>query len=71
VIIDPEYWLITRNNKSQKIADAVLEEAGLFSKGREFFSDRIMIPIRDAVGAGIGFSARKYKLDTFVVHEHL
>lgn len=48
-----------------KISNAVLEEAGLLSKGREFFSDRITIPIRDAVGAVIGFSARKYKTDTF------
>ncbi len=49
----------------QKISNAILEEVGLFTKGREFFSDRITIPIRDAVGAVIGFSARKYKTDTF------
>jgi len=49
----------------QKVSNAILEETGLFSKGREFFSDRITIPIRDAVGAVIGFSARKYKTDTF------
>ncbi|PIS01949.1 MAG: DNA primase [Chlamydiae bacterium CG10_big_fil_rev_8_21_14_0_10_42_34] len=49
----------------QKISNAVLENAGLYARGREFFSDRITIPIRDAVGAVIGFSARKYKTDTF------
>lgn len=49
----------------QKIPSAVLEEAGLMNKGREFFSDRITIPIRDALGSVIGFSARKYKTDTF------
>lgn len=49
----------------QKISNAILEEAGLFTKGREFFSDRITIPIRDAMGSVIGFSARKYKTDTF------
>ncbi len=49
----------------QKISNALLEETGLMSKGREFFSDRITIPICDAVGAVIGFSARKYKTDTF------
>src|SRR3990167_1100019 len=49
----------------QKVSNAVLEEAGLFSKGREFFSDRITIPIRDAAGSVIGFSARKYRPDTF------
>jgi DNA primase len=49
----------------QKISNAILEEVGLFTKGREFFSDRITIPIRDAVGSVIGFSARKYKIDTF------
>jgi DNA primase len=48
-----------------KFSNALLEEAGLLSKGREFFSDRITIPIRDAVGAVIGFSARKYKAETF------
>jgi DNA primase len=57
--------LFLRAMREQKIPDAVLEEAGLFSKGREFFTDRIMIPIRDAVGAGLGFSGRKYKVDTF------
>lgn len=49
----------------QKISNAVLEDAGLMTKGREFFSNRITIPIRDAVGSVIGFSARKYKTDTF------
>lgn len=49
----------------QKISNKVLEEAGLLSKGREFFSDRIAIPIRDPQGSVIGFSARKYKTDTF------
>lgn len=49
----------------QKISNAILEEVGLFSKGREFFSDRITIPIRDAAGAVIGFSSRKYKAETF------
>ncbi len=49
----------------QKISNALMEETGLMSKGREFFSDRITIPICDAVGAVIGFSARKYKTDTF------
>lgn len=49
----------------QKISNALLEETGLLSKGREFFADRITIPIRDAVGAVIGFSARKFKTETF------
>lgn len=57
--------LFIKTMGEQKISPAVLEEAGLMSKGREFFADRITIPIRDAVGAIIGFSARKYKLDTF------
>lgn len=49
----------------QKMSPQVLEEAGLMSKGRPFFADRIAIPIRDAAGAVIGFSARKYKEETF------
>ncbi len=50
---------------AQKIALPLLEEVGLMSKGRDFFSDRITIPIRDAMGSVIGFSARKFKPDTF------
>jgi DNA primase len=47
------------------VPTALLEEAGLMSRGKDFFSDRISIPIRDPVGAVIGFSARKFKPDTF------
>lgn len=44
----------------------LLRETGLLGQsGREFFHERIMIPIRDAVGAVIGFSARKLKESTF------
>ncbi len=57
--------VFSRVMREHKFTDALLEEAGLLSKGREFFSDRITIPIRDAVGAAIGFTARKYKTDTF------
>lgn len=49
----------------KKISNAVLEELGLLSKGREFFSNRITFPICDPMGFVIGFSARKYKSDTF------
>ncbi|HSX38595.1 MAG TPA: DNA primase [Chlamydiales bacterium] len=59
----PQFFL-TAMSKA-KISNAVLEEAGLYAKGRPFFSDRITIPIRDAIGSVIGFSARKYKAETF------
>ena len=49
----------------QRISNAILEEVGLYKNGREFFQDRIMIPIRDGVGSVIGFSGRKYKTNTF------
>lgn len=52
--------------RSQKISDPLMKEAGLFSQsGRVFFSDRIMIPILDPAGSVIGFTARKFKPDTF------
>jgi DNA primase len=51
--------------KEMKILFPLLEETGLVNKGRAFFSDRITIPIRDAVGSVIGFSSRKYKTETF------
>lgn len=52
------------------IKDEILAEAGLISLGkdekwRDFFQDRITFPICDAIGAVIGFSARKYKEATF------
>jgi len=52
------------------IKDEILIESGLLSTGRDgglrdFFQDRITFPIHDASGAVIGFSARKYKDNTF------
>jgi DNA primase len=54
----------------QRIKKDLLELAGLIridsmGKVRDFFSDRIMIPIQDSLGAVIGFSSRKYKEETF------
>ncbi|MBI3508144.1 MAG: DNA primase [Chlamydiia bacterium] len=57
--------LFLKAMREWKISPEILEQAGLISKGRTFFSDRITIPIRDTVGAIIGFSARKYKMETF------
>lgn len=57
--------LFQKMMNEQKVPNAVLEEIGLFTRGRDFFSDRITIPIRDSVGNIIGFSARKFKPDTF------
>ena len=50
--------------------DQIMQEAGLLSltqsgQLRDFFSDRITFPIRQATGEVIGFSARKYKEETF------
>lgn len=52
------------------ISDEIMHEAGLLAPGRDggwrdFFQDRIAFPIRDSGGSVIGFSARKYKEDTF------
>src|SRR6202035_3769485 len=54
----------------QAISDEIMVEGGLLSLTREghkrdFFSDRITIPIHNSSGAVIGFTARKYKEDTF------
>lgn len=56
--------------QAKGIRDDVLFEAGLLSEGkdgqlRSFFHDRITFPIHNASGDVIGFSARKYKEDTF------
>ena len=55
---------------AQGVDDATLEDAGLIlataqGRQRDFFIDRITFPIRDAMGNVIGFSARKYKEETF------
>lgn len=53
------------------IADEIMREAGLLSASsthhglHDFFSERIMFPIQDAMGHVIGFSGRKYKEQTF------
>lgn len=56
--------------KSKELSDPVLHAAGLLSVSddgskRDFFSDRIMFPIRDGMGNVIGFSGRKFKEETF------
>ncbi len=55
---------------SKSIKEPLLVEAGLISESssgsyREFFSDRIMFPIRDPQGSVIAFSGRKYKEETY------
>ena len=50
--------------------EEILHAAGLLSLGkdgryRDFFADRITFPIHDQAGSVIGFSARKYKEETF------
>lgn len=56
--------------RAKNMHDEVLLESGLLTKdkngqSREFFNDRIMFPIQDAMGDVIGFSGRKYKEETF------
>lgn len=53
----PRYFLETL--RAQNVTDPVLKASGLLAaSGREFFFDRIMIPILDATGSVIGFSGR-------------
>ncbi len=58
--------LLSRYLKEMGFAVDAIEQAGLLSaRKRDFFADRITFPIRDAMGAVIGFSARKYREETF------
>jgi DNA primase len=62
--------LFQRFMHEKRVSDLILEQAGLISttssgRKRDFFSDRITFPIRDAMGSVIGYSARKFKEETF------
>lgn len=62
--------LLRATLNAQGISDEELAAGGLIAlrEGRgycDFFQDRITFPIHDASGAVIGFSARKYKEETF------
>lgn len=62
--------LAMRYLSASDIDERIQEMAGLITvtqsgRVRDFFSDRITFPIRDALGAVIGFSARKIKEETF------
>lgn len=64
------YGMLRRVLHEKSVKDEIMVAAGLIqardSGGyRDFFSDRITFPICDASGAVIGFSARKYKEETF------
>ena len=64
------YGMLRKWMQAKNIRDDILVEAGLLSYSnqgqcRDFFSDRIMFPIHNSQGEVIGFSARKYKEDTF------
>lgn len=51
--------------KGKHISLEIAEAAGLLRNGKDFFSERIMFPIRAPSGAVIGFSGRKIKETTF------
>jgi DNA primase len=65
-----ESGLLRKIMHAKFIKDEILADAGLIASGRDagwrdFFQDRITFPICDATGVVIGFSARKYKEETF------
>ena len=53
--------------KAEGFSEEDLQLAGLYvpSRRKDFFSHRITFPIRDRMGAVIGFSARKFQEETF------
>lgn len=62
--------ILMRYFRAQSVDERIQEAAGLISisqsgRVRDFFCERITFPIRDALGAVIGFSARKFKEETF------
>lgn len=66
----PKSAMLRKILHAKFVKDQTMNEAGLLTSStngshREFFSERITFPIRDVSGAVIGFSARKYKEETF------
>jgi len=67
----PQKWgMLRKVLHRSKVSDEILEEVGLIARTRQgawrdFFSDRITFPVHDPMGNVIGFSARKYKEETF------
>lgn len=66
----PKPGIFRKMMHAKLIKDETLLAAGLIAESkdgrwRDFFSERITFPIRDATGAVIGFSARKYKEETY------
>ncbi len=57
--------LLRRYLKEHKIPLESAEVCGLLKGQHDFFSDRILFPIRGATGSVIGFSGRKFKEATF------
>ncbi len=62
--------ILIRYMNENGVEEKIQEHTGLVlvtqhGKRRDFFTDRITFPIRDALGAVIGFSARKFKEETF------
>lgn len=66
----PKQSVLMRYLSEKGVPDKIQEEAGLVlttqdGRRRDFFSDRITFPILDPMGSVIGFSARKFKEETF------
>lgn len=58
--------IMRKTMHAKRFTDEVLIAGGLLSdKKREFFQERITFPICDGTGAVIGFSARKFREETF------
>lgn len=58
--------VLSKYLQSQHVDSEHMQLVGLLNaKKRDFFSERILFPIRDGMGAVIGFSGRKFKEETF------
>lgn len=64
-------YLIENSRESKKYSGLDINNAGIFNKfGKDFFANRLTIPIKDEFGNIVGFSSRRIKEDNSAKYQN-